>query len=622
MAWLDFLLGRPLASGEEHVEKLGPLSGVPIFGLDALGSAAYGPEAALTILLPLGLAGTYYILPISIAIIILLGFVYFSYRQTIPAYPGGGGSYIVATQNLGTRPGLLAGTALLIDYVLVVAVGLAAGIGALVSAVPDLQGHTLGLSLFVLFVICLVNLRGVRTTGVLFMFPTYLFVGCLLTTLTIGLFRSFVHGGHPVPVVAPPRLNHAQETAGAWILLRSFASGCTAMTGVEAVSNGVPAFREPKVPHARKTLSIIIFILMILLAGIAYLCRAYQISATFPGQPGYQSVLSQLTAAIVGRSWFYFVTITSILLVLVLQANTAFADFPRVCRAIAQDGYLPYSFISRGRRLVYSHGILVLALLSAALLIAFRGVTDRLIPLFAVGAFLAFTLSQAGMVAHWHRAGGVHARHSMVINGFGAIATAITVLVVTASKFVEGAWIILVAIPGILLLMRAVRRHYDRAERELASPYPLPTAKIRPPMVVVPIEGWSKITQKALRFALTLSSEIIAVQVSTSDEPHDLEKQWRTLVENSVREARLPVPRLKVLRSPYRVVIHPTVDYIHQLEREHPDREIAVVIPQLVEKHWYEYFLHRRRGGLLAALLLLEDEPRINIVNVPWHLQA
>jgi hypothetical protein len=255
-------------------------------------------------------------------------------------------------------------------------------------------------------------------------------------------------------------------------------------------------------------------------------------------------------------------------------------------------------------------------------LIAFRGVTDRLIPLFAVGAFLAFTLSQAGMVAHWHRAGGVHARHSMVINGFGAIATAITVLVVTASKFVEGAWIILVAIPGILLLMRAVRRHYDRAERELASPYPLPTAKIRPPMVVVPIEGWSKITQKALRFALTLSSEIIAVQVSTSDEPHDLEKQWRTLVENSVREARLPVPRLKVLRSPYRVVIHPTVDYIHQLEREHPDREIAVVIPQLVEKHWYEYFLHRRRGGLLAALLLLEDEPRINIVNIPWHLQA
>ena len=622
MAWLDFLLGRPLASGEEHVEQLGTLSGVPIFGLDALGSAAYGPEAALTILLPLGLGGTYYILPISIAIIILLGIVYFSYRQTIPAYPRGGGSYIVATQNLGTQAGLLAGTALLIDYVLVVAVGIAAGIGALVSALPALQGHTLGLCLFVLFVISLVNLRGVRTTGVLFMFPTYLFVACLLTMLAVGLFRSFAAGTYPVPVEAPPRFGHTQEAAGVWILLRSFASGCTAMTGVEAVSNGVPAFRDPKIKHARRTLSIIIFILMILLAGIAYLCRTYQISATPPGQQGYQSVLSQLTAAVVGRSWFYFVTIASILLVLVLQANTAFADFPRVCRAIAEDGFLPYSFVSRGRRLVYSHGIYVLTFLSGILLIAFRGVTDSLIPLFAVGAFLAFTLSQAGMVAHWKRTGGRHARHSMLINGLGATATAVTVVIVIMSKFTEGAWITLIAIPAILLLMWGVRRHYDRVRRELASPYPLPISKLHHPIVVVPLEGWSKVTQKALRFALTLSSDIIAVQVSTSDEPQDLEKQWNSFVVDPTRKAGLPVPKLEVLRSPYRAVIHPTVVYIHELEREHPNREIAVVIPQLVEKHWYEYLLHRQRSQLLAALLMLEDEPRISIINVPWHLKA
>jgi hypothetical protein len=373
---------------------------------------------------------------------------------------------------------------------------------------------------------------------------------------------------------------------------------------------------------ARRTLSFIIGVLALLLVGIAWVCRAYEVSAMRPEQPGYQTVLSLITVAVIGRNWFYYITIASILMVLVLQANTAFTGFANVCRAIAQDGYLPYSFLSRGRRLVYSHGIYVLAFLAAALLIAFQGVTDRLIPLFAVGAFLAFTLSQAGMVAHWKRAGGAHARHSMVINGVGAIATAITVLIVIASKFVEGAWITLVAIPGILLLMQAVRHHYDRVRRELASPHALPTSKLKPPIVVVPIEGWSKVTQKALRFALTLSPDILALQVSTSDEPHDLEKQWSALVEDPSREAGLPVPKLKVLRSPYRAVIHPTVEYIHQLEREHPTREIAVLIPQLVERHWDEYFLHRQRGELLAALLLLEDEPRINIINVPWHLRT
>ncbi len=620
MGLLDILFGKPLASGEERTEQLGTLSGVPIFGLDALGSAAYGPEAALTLLLPLGAVGIHYIVPISAAIIILLGIVYFSYRQTIAAYPGGGGSYIVASQNLGDRAGLLAGTALMIDYVLVVAVGIAAGVGALVSAVPVLQAHTLAICVLILFVICFVNLRGIRTTGILFMFPTYLFVACLLTTLSFGFFKALLAGWHPIPAVAAPASGTAHQAAGAWLLLRSFASGCTAMTGVEAVSNGVQSFRDPKVKHARRTLSVIIFILVLFLAGIACLCRAYQIGATQPGEVGYQSVLSQLTAAVVGRSWFYYVTIASILMVLVLQANTAFADFPRVCRAIAQDRYLPYSFISRGRRLVYSHGIYVLTLLSAALLIAFRGVTDRLIPLFAVGAFLAFTLSQAGMVAHWKRTGGAHAKHSMLINGLGAIATAITVLIVIVSKFLEGAWITLIAIPGILFLMRAVRRHYDRAGRELASPFPLPTNNLCPPFVVVPIDGWNKVTQKALRFALTLSPDVFAVQVQTSDEPQDLAKDWKTLVENPTQQARLPVPKLKVLSSPYRTVIHPTVEYIHRLERENPDRAIAVVIPQLVEQHWYERFLHRQRSELLTALLLLESEPRINIINVPWHL--
>ena len=622
MSFLDILFGRPLASSEERTEKIGVAVGVPIFGLDALGSVAYGPEAALTLLMPFGMQDIHYIIPISGAIIVLLGFVSLSYRQTIAAYPGGGGSYTVATQNLGPLPGLLAGTALLIDYVLVVAVGVAAGVGALVSAIPPLQAHTLAVCLAILALISFVNLQGLRTTGKLFMFPTYLFVGCLLGTLFFGLIGSLTAAGHPVPIVPPPKMGTATETAGAWLLLRSFASGCTAMTGVEAVSNGVTAFRDPAVKNAQRTLSLIIAILVLFLAGVAYLCRAYQIGATTPGEPGYQSVLSQLTAAVMGRNWFYYVTMAAILTVLVLQANTAFADFPRVCRAIAQNRFLPQSFVSHGRRLVFSQGIYVLTFLSGVLLIVFRGVTDRLIPLFAVGAFLAFTLSQAGMVAHWRRTGGVHARHSVLVNGIGAVATGITVVIVIISKFVEGAWITLIAIPGILLLMRAVRRHYERVDCELASPVPLQLEAPSSPLVVVPIEVWNKVAQKALRFAMTLSADILALQVRSSDEPNDLQNQWSILVEEPARRASLPVPALKVLGSSYRTFVHPIVDYILQLEQEWPNRQIAVVIPQLIEKHWYEFLLHSQRDELMAALLLLRDHQRISVISVPWHLQA
>ncbi len=441
MAILDFLFGTPLATTDERAERIGPMAGIPIFGLDALSSAAYGPEAALTLLIPLGAAGVVYIWPISISIIVLLTIVYFSYRQTIETYPGGGGSYTVARHNLGVFPGLLAAAALMIDYILVVAVGISAGVGALVSAVPSLEPHTLILCLAILAVVTLVNLRGVRETGFIFLIPTYLFVGTLLIAIAIGVFKTLLHGGHPIPVAPPPAAPKAVAAIGTWLLLKAFASGCTAMTGVEAVSNGVKAFREPTAENARRTLGVIIALLILLLAGIAYLIKVYGIAATDPGAPGYQSVLSMLVAAVAGRGAFYYVTIGSILLVLALSANTAFADFPRLCKTIAQDGFLPRSFGSRGRRLVFSQGVYVLAALAAVLLILFGGVTDRLIPLFAVGAFLAFTLSQTGMVFHWKRIGGRGARHSMLINGLGAIATAITVIVVLVAKFMDGAWI-------------------------------------------------------------------------------------------------------------------------------------------------------------------------------------
>src|SRR5215471_1244350 len=499
MSFLDLLLGKPLASDEARAECIGTAAGIPIFGLDALSSAAYGPEAALTLLIPLGAAGIAYIVPISASIIVLLAIVYFSYRQTIAAYPSGGGSYTVASENLGTFPGLVAAAALMIDYILTAAVGISAGVGALVSAVPTLQPHTLSLCLGILVLITLTNLRGVREAGIVFIIPTYLFVGTLLFTIVIGLTKTLVASGHPVAIASSPAaLPTPTAVASLWLLMQVFSNGCTAMTGVEAVSNGVRAFREPAVKTAQHALTVIIGLLIVLLAGIAYLVRAYGIAATDPGQPGYQSVLSMLVAAVAGRGWFYYVTIGSVLTILSLSANTAFADFPRLCRAVAQNSFLPHAFGFRGRRLVYTEGILVLAALTAALLVFFGGVTDRLIPLYAIGAFLAFTLSQAGMVAHWKRVRGPGAAHSMFVNGLGAVATGLTLLVVLVAKFTEGAWVSALLIIVMLSAMLWVRRHYTRVAEETRSVAPLAVTTPHAPIVIVPIQKWDRIAENAL----------------------------------------------------------------------------------------------------------------------------
>lgn len=627
MSLLDILLGKPLGTYEERAEQIGISSGIPIFGLDALSSAAYGPEAALTLLIGLGAAGIHYIFPVSICIIALLTIVFFSYRQTIAAYPGGGGSYTVASQNLGAFPGLLAGSALMIDYILVVAVGISAGVGALVSAVPRLQPHTLGICLAILVVITIVNLRGVRDTGVIFMVPTYLFVGTLLITIGLGIVKTVFADGHPTAVVAPPHPASAVATAAsAWLLLQVFSNGCTAMTGVEAVSNGVKAFRDPTVRNAQRTLSIIIGLLIIMLAGIAWLVRAYGIAATVPGQPGYQSVLSMLVAAVAGRGWFYYVTIGSVLVILSLSANTAFADFPRLCRALAEDNYLPHAFAHRGRRLVYTQGILVLAVLAGILIVIFGGVTDRLIPLFAIGAFLAFTFSQAGMVAHWKRSKDRGWRHSVAVNGLGAVATGITLIVVLVAKFASGAWVSALLVVGLVTLMARVRRHYRAVRREICNSLPLKLDPIAPPIVVIPIQEWGKVAQRALEFALTLSADIRAVHVATEDETEDetntLKKDWPSFVEAPVKQLGGKPPKLVTLPSPFRFVLKPILEYIDGLEKDNPHRQIAVIIPELVEKHWYHYPLHNQRAELLKALILLHGGKQIVLINVPWYLEA
>jgi len=622
MSILDLLLGKPLASDEARAECIGTSAGIPIFGLDALSSAAYGPEAALTLLLPLGAMGLAYMVPISSAIIILLMIVYFSYRQTIAAYPGGGGSYTVARHNLGTTAGLLAAAALMIDYVLVVAVGISAGVGALVSAVPSLQPHTLGLCIVILVLITLVNLRGMHDTGAIFMAPTYVFVGSLVAAIAIGLFKTFVSGGHPAPVEALPRYAAATAAPSVWLLLQAFASGCTAMTGVEAVSNGVKAFREPVVDTARRTLTVIIALLIVMLAGIAYLVRVYGIQATDPGQPGYQSVLSMLLAAVAGRGIFYYVSIGSILAVLALSANTAFADFPRLCRAIAQNNYLPHSFATRGRRLVYTQGIVVLALLAGILLLLFGGVTDRLIPLFAVGAFLAFTLSQAGMVGHWRRVGGAGATRSILVNGLGAVATGITVIVVLVAKFAEGAWITVLLIPSILVAMTLVRRHYHCVFLEMRTTEPLDLKDLIPPIVIVPIQDWNRVAKKALRFAYTISPDVFALHVDTGEGSTILRGEWSRYVDAPAKEGNVKAPKLVVLPSPYRLVLAPIVQYVLKAERDHPNQQIAVLIPELVERHWYHYVLHNKRASVLKALLLVQGNQRIIVINVPWYLEV
>src|SRR5580698_2819903 len=473
MNLLDLVVGKPIKTSDERAEQIGPAQGIPIFGLDGLSSAAYGPEAALTLLLPLGLLGVRYIVPISAAIITLLIIVYFSYRQTIAAYPSGGGSYTVARFNLGAGASLLAAAALLADYILTAAVGISAGVGALISAVPSLQPHTVSLCVGILIIITILNLRGVREAGTAFAVPTYLFVGTLLITILGGIVRVLFSGGHPTPVVALPAPPAVTAAVSYWLLLKVFASGCTALTGVEAVSNGVKAFREPTVKNAQRTLTVIIFLLAVMLAGISYLVRVYGIAATDPGKPGYQSILSMLTAAVFGKGAFYYLTIGSILIVLSLSANTAFADFPRLCRAIAQNNYLPHVFGYRGRRLVYTYGIVILALLCGGVLILFGGVTDRLIPLYAVGAFLAFTLSRAGMVMHWRKKRGPSWLKSALVNGLGALVTGITTCVVLVAKFVEGAWITLLFIPLTIVIFTVVRRHYHKVKLLISCKIPV-----------------------------------------------------------------------------------------------------------------------------------------------------
>ena len=626
-----FLIGRPIANREAEQERMGVFTALPSMGLDGLASAAYGPEAALAILAAAGSASLGVIQPIMWAIVGLLGLLFVSYWQTIEAYPSNGGAYSVAKENLGASWGLLGGAALMLDYLLNVAVGISAGVAALTSAIPLLHPYTLPLCLVILAAITLVNLRGTRESGALWSVPTYLFIASLGLVLAIGIYQAISSGGHPAAVLAPAQTPVA-EAVGAWLVVRAFASGCTAMTGVEAVSNGVDAFAEPRVSRAHATLATVVVILAVLLLGIGSVAHAYGVMAMDQTKPGYQSVLSQIITAVWGKGPLYYLAIGSILAVLCLSANTSFVGFPRLCHSIAQDGYLPRPFAVPGRRLVYTVGVTFLAGGAGALLIAFGGITDRLIPLFAVGAFLAFTLSQAGMAAHWWRAAGsrgLQHRLKFAINGVGATVTAAALMIILAAKFTEGAWVTIIIIGSAMALLRSVRRYYDDLDHQLltASHRRIRVVRDASPLVIIPIRRWDKLARKAVEYALRISSDVTAVHVTALDGPEaddqqqQLRTEWAKYVQAPALAQRLGEPRLEIMRSEYRSMVAPLLKLIERRRSEHPHRPVTVILPELVEGHWWGYLMHVNRERRLRAKLLQAGGRGIVITTVPWQLR-
>ena len=616
--------GRRLANREQESRKVGWLQAVPAMGLDGLGSASYGPEAALTVLAPLGAASLAWIGWVMAPIVLLLAVLYFSYRQTVVAYRTDGGAYIVAKTNLGAHAGLLAAAALMLDYILNVAVGISAGVGALTSSFPALHAETLPICLAVLALVTIVNLRGTAEAGVLFSLPTYLFIASFLGLIATGVVRTLASGGHPQPLIAPAPIGAPSATLSLWLLMRAFAAGCTAMTGVEAVSNSIGAFKPPVTRRAHQTLTVICATLGLLLAGVAFCAHSFRIGAMDQTRPDYRSVASQLAGAVAGHSPIYYVAMASLLAVLALSANTSFVGFPRLCRLIAQDGYLPRPFALPGRRLVFSAGVAFLTTTAGALLIVFDGITDRLIPLFAIGAFLTFTVSQVGMVAHWRREAGDARR--LGVNAFGAAITMAALAVIVTTKFAEGAWIVILAIPGVFTVMLGIRRYYDRLDASITATSPtLQIAEVQPPTVLVAVEDRSRMTDRALSFAMTLSPDVIAIHLLRLAGPEDNEntreirRRWQAEVAEPLAACGLNPPRLLLLPAPHREIHRPMLDLIEKLDAETPGRSVAVLIPELVLTHWWEPVLHARRAERLRRALLKHGGPRLNVIISPWR---
>jgi len=599
------LVGRPLATAQARHERLSKVTGLAIFASDNLSSVAYATEEILRVLILAGAAALALAMPIGVAIAVVIAIVIFSYRQTILAYPQGASDYIVAKDNLGTLPGLVAGSALLIDYTLTVAVSISAGIAALTSAVPALFEYRVGLCLGAIALIAIGNLRGVRESGKLFALPSYLFIAGFFALIVMGLAR-YVAGGVAAPPPTEPTDTPAPVQAlTAFLVLRAFASGAVALTGIEAVADGVTAFKPPEVQNARTVLLVLGVIMMTLFLGTTALATLYSV---VPREE--ETVVSQLAWQIFGGGVAYYYLQVVSMLILVLAANTAFADFPRLAFFMARDGYMPRQFGTRGDRLVFSNGVLILAVTAGVLVVAFAGSTHALIPLYAVGVFTSFTLSQASMVRRWLRTRPAGWWWRVIVSGVGASTTALVLGVITATKFLEGAWIVVVLIAALITILMMIKRHYENVALQLSlEGYGGP-----PPIrhtVLVLVGDLHRGVVEALQYARTLSPDAKAVYVELDpDRTRRLEEKW-------VKHG-LGVP-LIVLTSPYRSLLGPLLDYIDHMQARDGRHVVTIVLPEFVPARWWQQLLHNQTALLIKGALLFRRN--VVVTDVPYHLK-
>lgn len=599
------LFGPPLSTAALPHERLSKVKALAVFASDALSSSAYATEEILLVLVAAGSLALQWTIPIAVAIAALLGIVAVSYRQTIRAYPQGGGSYIVTKDNLGTIPSLVAGASLLTDYVLTVAVSISAGVAAVTSAVPTLHDHRVLLAVVLIAVIMTINLRGVRESGTIFAAPTYLFLLAVLTMLVAGGVRLFTGGPPPAEVDAIPVAGG--QALSIFLILRAFASGCAALTGTEAISDGVPAFKPPEWQNARTTLTWMAVILGVLFLGITGLAYSFHIVPTEG-----ETVVSQVARMAFGTTPMYYYVQMATMLILVMAANTSFADFPRLSYFLARDRFLPHQFQFRGDRLAFSTGIVVLAVLAIALVVAFHAETHALIPLYAIGVFVSFTLSQASMVRRWWVKREPGWRRSMIVNGLGAVTTGMVAIVVAVAKFQLGAWIILVLIPLLICLFIGINRHYQSVRDQLTlERFNQPLTPPHSPYVVVPVDDLHRGTLQALSYARSLSPSVVAVSVTDDMEAAArLRRRWERWGGE--------VP-LVILESPYRSLIGPLLSYLDGLQAEHGGDPITVVLPEFVPRHWWEFLLHNQSALRIKAALF--TRPNTVVVDVPFHLR-
>jgi len=594
-----FVLGPPLRSAEIHEQKLSKKVALAVFSSDALSSVAYATEEILLVLVTAGMAAVQLSLPIAIAIGILLIILVSSYRETIQAYPSGGGAYIVAKENLGTYPGLIAGASLLTDYILTVSVSIASGTAAITSAFPSLLPYKIPICIFFVFLITVANLRGIKESGFIFSIPTYLFVFSFLTLIVVGLYRYFL--GAPIEVHEPSHYPPVSHALTYFLILRAFSSGCAALTGVEAISNGVPAFKPPESRNANTTLVWMALILLTLFVGVTELARFYHVLP----KPD-ETVVSQIARAVFGHGFFYYVIQAATAMILILAANTAFADFPRLASLLARDGYMPRQLSSLGDRLAFSNGIILLGVASALLIVLFNANVHSLIPLYAVGVFTSFTLSQSGMVRHWVKLKGRGWFRKVIINGIGATATFVTLLVIASTKFTHGAWMVIIFVPAIILWFLSVHNHY----RDIVDQLHPNLGDLLPPKlhrVLIPISTFHKGTAKAISYALSISNDVRAIYIALdperSEKIKDIWKNWC-----------IDIP-LVILQSPYRSIIRPLLDYIDELQKEEKDQLITVILPEFVAAKWWQQILHNQTALLIRGILMFKKGVTVTSVR-------